>query len=293
LNRQKSILGEEKVAKEFEKAMQIKQLSNEIVTYIEELKVKLIEAVDEGSALNEDGTVKTVAELQSKDNVSKASAFMINEGHAKALRDKIEDYRNKLLSFVDKNDVESMSQMIGLDVNEKFRNASGGPEKWETHYFDNVIFAACVTLLNKTVGEVRNAESGVLKYVIRSITKDDYNFSNVTAKVIPVSQIVFQGQPYEADIIVAAYDDKQPIDVFYRSGSGVITSEQGTAHIRGDEGVAKLKIGTNAVGDFGFTGFIKMTAPDGTIKNYPFADKYMVMAPSATVAAEKMNVLYA
>jgi len=293
LNRQKSILGVDKVAKEFEKAMKIKEISNEIVDYIENVKKLYIEYVDKESALNPDGTIKSVAQLKSKDNISKASAFMINEGHAKELKDKILEYRNNLLSFVDEKDRESMSASIGLDVNAKFKNANGAPESWEAHYFEGVIFAAGVTLLNKTVGEVRNAESGVLKYVIRSITRDDFNFSNVNAKVIPKSQLVFQGEPYEAEIIVAAVDDKQPIDVYWRSGSGVLTSTQGAAYIKGEEGVAKLKIGTNAVGDFSFTGFIKMTAPDGTLKNYPFTDKYMVMAPSATAAADKMNVMYA
>jgi len=293
LNRQKGILGEDKVAVEFEKAMQIKLLSNEIVEYIEQLKKEYIEHVDGESAYNSDGTIKSVSQLKSKDNISKATAFMVNTGRSKELKSKIEDYRKQMLAFVHENDIESMSKTIGLDVNEKFRNANGAYESWETHYFEGVIFAAGVTLLNKLVGEVRNAESGVLKYVIRSITKDDFNFSNVQAKVIPKSQLVFQGEPYEAEIIVAAYDDKQPIDVFYRSGTGELASTQGANHIRGDEGVAKLKIGTGSVGDFSFTGFIKMTAPDGTLKQYPFADKYMVMAPSATAAAEKMNVLYA
>jgi gliding motility-associated protein GldM len=186
-----------------------------------------------------------------------------------------------------------MSQTIGLNVSEPLKNANGASESWETHYFDNVIFAAGVTLLNKTIGEVRNAESGVLKYVIRSITKDDFSFSNVTAKVIPKSQLVFQGEPYEADIIVAAYDDKQAIEAYYRSGTGVLTTTQGATSIKSDDGVAKLKIGTGSVGDFSFTGFIKMIKPDGTPATYPFSDKYTVMAPAATVAADKMNVLYA
>ena len=293
LSRQKEILGEEKVAKEFEKAMKIKESSNEIVTYIEELKKQLIEYVDGESAVNPDGTIKSVAQLRQKDNTSKPTNFMINEHRAEELKNKLEQYRNLLLSFVDEKDREGMSQTIGIDINEKFRNATGTPESWENHYFSDVIFAACVTLLNKAIGEVRNAESGVLKYVIRSITKDDFNFSNVTAKVIPKSQIVFQGELYEAEIIVAAYDDKQPIEAYWRSGSGVMTSTQGATLIRGDEGVAPLKIGTNAVGDFNYTGLIKMTGPDGLPKTYPFAGNYSVMAPSATVAADKMNVLYA
>ena len=293
LNRQKEILGEEKVAQEFEKAMKIKESSDEIVIYIEELKKQLIEYVDGESAVNPDGTIKLVAQLQQKDNTSKPTNFMINEHRATELRGKLEQYRNLLLSFVNEKDREAMSQTIGINVNGKFHNATGTPETWEVHYFSDVIFAACVTLLNKAIGEVRNAESGVLKYVIRSITKDDFNFSEVKAKVIPKSQIVFRGEAYEAEIIVAAYDDKQPIEAYWRSGSGEMTSTQGATLIKGNEGIAPLKIGTNAVGDFNYTGLIKMTGPDGLPKTYPFSGSYTVMAPSATVAADKMNVLYA
>ncbi|MCL1850972.1 MAG: gliding motility protein GldM [Bacteroidetes bacterium] len=292
LNNQKAILGEEKVAEAFGKAMQIKELSNEMVEYIEQVKIKYIEYVDE-TAYNEDGTIKTVAELRAKDNISKANNFMMLQGNAKVLKDKVENYRNQLLSFVDEQDREAMAQTIGLDVNEKFRNATGVSESWERHYFEDVIFAAGVTLLNKTVGEVRNAESGILKYVIRSITRNDFNFSNVTAKVIPKSQIVFVGEPYEADIIVAAYDDKQPIDAYWRPGTGMMTSTQGASLVRGESGVAHLRISANNVGDFNFTGLIQMIGPDGVPQQHPFTDKYTVMAAAATSAADKMNVLYA
>jgi len=293
LNRQKAILGEDKVAEAFEKAMQIKELSNKIIEEIEQVKARYIEYVDDAPAYNEDGTIKTVAQLRLKDNVSKATNFMIVEENAKELKEKISNYRTQLLNFIDEQDREAMAETVGLDMSEKFRNATGAPESWEVHYFEGIIFAAGVTLLNKTIGEVRNAESGVLKYVIRSITQSDFKFSNVTAKVIPKSQIVFQGEPYEAEIIVAAYDDKQPIEAWWRSGTGVMTSTQGASLVKGDEGVARLKIPTNAVGDFSYTGLIKMTGPDGVPQTHPFTNQYTVMAPSATAAADKMNVLYA
>ena len=293
LDRQREILGEDKVAGAFEKAKQIKEASNELVEYIEQLKVRYIEHVEGTSAYREDGTLKSVEDLKAKDDVSKATNFMILSGNAKELKEQLEGYRAKLLSMVDEPYRESMEKTIGLDVNEKYRNATGTPETWESHYFERVIFAAGVTLLNKTIGEVRNAESGVLKHVIGSITRSDHKFSEVVAKVIPKSQIVFQGDTYQADIIVAAYDDKQPIEAYWRSGSGELTSPNGANQIKGDFGVAPLRIATNAVGDFTYTGFINMIDPEGNIKHYPFTEKYTVMAPSATAAADKMNVLYA
>jgi len=293
LNRQKAILGEDKVAKEFEKAMQIKELSSDLVKFVEDTKIRYIEFVEGTTAFNPDGSVKCVAQLKMKDNKSKATNFMIVDGNAHRLKERLREYREHLLSFVDEEDRDAISQTIGIDVNDKFTDASGKPETWEAHYFENVIFAAGVTLLNKTIGEVRNAESGILKYVIRSITKDDFKFSNITAKVIPRSQIVFQGEPYEADVIVAAYDDKQPIEAWWRMGTGVMTSTQGATLAKGEFGVAHLKIPTNTVGDFSFTGLIRMIGPDGLPQDHNFTDKYMVMAPSATAAADKMNVLYA
>jgi gliding motility-associated protein GldM len=238
--------------------------------------------------------MKSVADLKMKDNKSKSTAFMINDGNAEKLKKQLEIFRTEMLSFVDEQDRAAMLKIIGIDVNDDFFNTTGTPETWEEHYFDNVIFAAGVTLLSKTVGEVRNAESGILRYVIRSITKDDFNFSSVKAKVIATSQLVFQGETYEADIIVAAYDDKQSIDAYWRPGTGVSTSKQGASYIRGAQGVAKLIIPTNSVGDFAFSGFIEMINPrSGVAENYPFLGKYTVMAPAATVAADKVNVLYA
>jgi gliding motility-associated protein GldM len=292
LNRQKAILGEDKVAEAFAKAMQIKELSNEIVNYIEELKIQFIESVDE-TAYNPDGTVKNVSQLNAKDNTSKANNFMINEGHAKVLKDRLKKYRDQILSLVDEKDREAMMKTIGLDVDIKYENANGAAETWEAHYFEGVIFAACVTLLNKTVGEVRNVESGVLKYALSSISKDDFKFSDVTGRAIPKSQIVFQGEVYEAEIMLAAIDDKQPIDAYWRFGTGVMSSKQGASKLRGDFGIATLKIPTNAVGDFNYTGLVEVIGPDGLPKTYPFNGQYAVMAPSATAAADKMNVLYA
>jgi len=292
LLRQKAILGEEKVAREFEKAMNLKEISNEMISFIEDLRIRYIEFVEGTPAINPDGTPKSVAQLRFKDNKSKSTLFMINDGNAIELRNRLAAYREQLLLFVNEKDREAMSQAIGLNVNEEFRNANGAPESWESHYFENVIFAAGVTLLNKTIGEVRHAESSILKYILSSISRDDFKFSNLMAKVIPRSQLVFQGEPFEAELIVAAYDDQQAIEAWWRMGTGEMTTPQGTM-IRGDAGIAHLKIPTNQVGDFSFTGLIKMTGPDGLPRAFPFNNSFTVMAPSATVAADKMNVLYA
>jgi len=292
LRRQKEILGEDKVAEQFAQAMQLKDISNEIVDFIEDLRIRYIEFVESAPAFNPDGTPKSLAQLRMKDNKSKSTLFMINDGNAIDLRNRLEEFRTQILSLVNEDDRKTMSATIGLNVHETYKNASGASESWEIHYFENVIFAAGVTLLNKTIGEVRHAESTILKYIISAITKDDYKFANVKGRAIPKSQIVFQGEPFEAEVIVVAYDDQQPVQAWWRMGTGVMTSPEGNM-IVGESGVAHLRIPTNQVGDFNFTGLIKMTGPDGLPKTFPFNNNFTVIAPSATVAADKMNVLYA
>jgi gliding motility-associated protein GldM len=55
----------------------------------------------------------------------------------------------------------------------------------------------------------------------------------------------------------------------------------------------KLKIGTGGTGEQKYAGLIKVVGPGGEAKYYGFKDKYTVLTPSATIAADKMNVLYA
>ena len=163
------------------------------------------------------------------------------------------------------------------------------------HNFDHIISAAAVTLLNKTVGEVRNAESSMLTYLKESISADDFKFDHVEGRAIPKSQVVFTGDSYEADIIVAAYDTKVNPEVYYKMGADTLTQDGigGATRLEGENGVVKLKLGAGGVGDQKFAGLIKVIGPDGTPKYYGFKDKFTVLKPSATIAADKMNVLYA
>ena len=192
------------------------------------------------------------------------------------------------------SDREGLKRAIGLDVDVKYKK-EGDSQTWEEHNFDHIIAAASVTLLNKMTGEVRNAESTMLNYLKASISADDFKFDHVEGRAIPKSQVVFTGDSYEADIIVAAYDTKVNPEVYYKMGADTLTQDGiGSANkLEGENGVVKLKLGAGGVGDQKFAGLIKVIGPDGQPKYYGFKDKFTVLKPSATIAADKMNVLYA
>lgn len=295
LDKQKAILGEEKVKDAVSKAAKLQQYSDEMVAYIENITVELLREVDK-TEFDKDGNLKTVKTIESKDNYDKPTNYFINMGKATEFKNKLIEYRTNILNLVDDKRRDILAVAVGLNIeNEKYYDAGGEEESWENHNFYHLVMAACVTLLNKTIGEVRNAESAVLKEIISSITAEDFKFDEIAARTIPKSHMIFTGDSYEADIIVAAYDSKQTPEVFYKIGVDTLTEAQlsGATPLVGEEGVVKLKLPASSIGEQRFAGLIKITAPDGSIKHYGFSDKYMVVKPTATIAAEKMNVLYA
>lgn len=293
LDQQFTLFGEEKIGPVLGQAKELKKASEEIIAYVDQLKVDLLEAVD-GSYLTEEGQPKTAKDIESKDDYTSPSNFFITEGRATQLKDKVGEYREFALKFIPETYRSHYDQTIGLNINGPFYDKDGKEESWEQHNFSGIITIACFTLLNKLVGEVRNVESTVLKNLISSIGADSYKFDVVEGRAIPQTRMVFANEGYEADIIVAAYDSKSQPEVYYKTGIDSLSVDQipTATRLDGEDGMAKLKITGGGLGDHKYAGLIKILQPDGQPAYYSFSDKYTVIQPSATVAAEKMNVLY-
>ena len=311
-----------KAKKANESAVKLRQLTDEMVKYIEDSRIELIKYVDgEKEAMKQLNDPENkgripVEKIEGKENFDKPTTFylMMDENgqllkgednpncRASVMRKKINDYKAGILALlpdstqVEKDAKKYVEEHLGLDVDKEYVKGNGdkGTESWERHNFNHLICAGTVILLSKVIGEVRNAETLVLDELTKGIDANDFKFDAVTGRAIPKSQIVFSGSSYESDIIVAAFNSSADLEVYYKIGADTLTEDQiGTAeHISGAGGVAKLQIPAGGVGDHKFAGLIKVKSPDG-YKYYGFKDTYSVIAPSATVAADKMNVLYA
>ncbi len=297
---QKTILGA-KVDEAYNKAQILKKESDAMVKFIEKMRNDLIFEVDGDSLAvvkGEDGKevkqLKTVSTIVKKDNFDIPTDFMIRQGNAKKLKEAVKKYKANILKLAKKEDQKRLEEGMGLNVDATYWKDTH-KEDWEQHNFEHIITAASVTLLNKMIGEVKNAESMMLNYLKASISADDFKFDQVSGRSIPKSQMVFSGDPYEADIIVAAYDSKSTPEVWYKMGADTLTEDGlgGANKIEGENGLVKLKIGTSGTGEQKYAGLIKIMDPNGQPRYYGFKDKYTVLAPSATIAADKMNVLYA
>jgi len=283
-----------KVKEYNDKAKLIRKEANELVSYLEDVKKNLF-AVADGIKLEEVEN-KKLPDMASKDNYDKPTNYFIgqnDDGKAYEMREKLEAFKSFVVKTV--NDPKKFKEPTGLDTKGPFKDNDGKAQSWEYHYFYRTISAAAYTLLNKMIGEVKNMEFEAVSFLFSAIDAESHKFDKVGARVIPNSRIVFSGDKYEADIIVAAFDSRQSPKAHWRLGLAEATEDMaGNLNIiEGEQGVVKLSIPTSGIGDQKFAGLIELMGPDGKKQYHPFNGSYTVTRPAAAVAAEKMNVFYA
>ncbi len=292
--KQQNELNENKVGPYWNKAQQAQQYSDEFIKYINLLKAQIISAT-EGITVEEADTIH-LKYVKKPDNYDTPTNFLITsdtkKGEADNLLIQINEYKENLLKLVDEKDRENFD--LGLVTDVEYRDADGQKQDWQRHHFYHTILAADITILNKLIAEVYNAETNVVNYLYSSISAEDFKFDEVSAKVIPNSNYVFRGEDYEADILVAAYDSNQDPVVYVLEGADTLTEAMidRATRIEGEDGKVKLTLPANSTGSKKYAGLIKLMTPWGAAKYYGFKHNYIVAKPSATVSADKMNVFY-
>ncbi len=288
----------EKVGPYYQKAMIVQKSSKELIDYINNLKAELIAKVQGISV--EEAKKFPLKEIDRKDNYDDPTVFFIGDsqdgsaGKSLELKNKINDYRKKMLEMIDVKYRDHFNKSLGLKTDISYTDADGKSQNWEMHHFYHTIMAATITILNKMVAEVKNVEFDVVSQLFSAVRAEDFSFDKIVAKVVPKTNYVLVGDDYEADIFVAALDTKENPEVIVGSSVDTTTNKiSGTTRVvPASQGVGKLKIPAGAEGEQKFGGLINIKTPSGGLKSYPFQSEYIVGRPSATVSAEKMNVFY-
>lgn len=263
----------EKVQAWYDKGKQVKQSSDSLYNYVQELKVRIVKEAD--------GEKGDVLNIEYKDNLEAASSVMLSpvNGEGKKLRQSIETYRVLMGEMV-----EDSAKTRVLEANLSTtppRKAGMNNLTWEEALFENMPVAAAVTLLTKLQSDIRYAEGEVLSNLLSSVDVGDYRVNQITAQVIPQSQIVMRGSQYKANIVLSAVDStKRP--TVYVNGKELPYESQGM-----------FAVNTGATGTFPVKGYIELPGSDGSVMRREFESEYFVTEPSATVAPTLMNVLYA
>ena len=303
-----------KVGEYWEKAKELRLRSQQLIHYLDSVQLEVVSRSERKSHQEVKSLYYVKAQLPdfrnqgdlrdrdfldlslvpSRDKYDEATNYMIGQnknGEAYTMAKKIEEYRQFILGIVG----EENANKIGLNTQEKFKDASGATQDWMYYNFYHTILAANVTILNKIVTEVQSAEFDAVNRLFENITEKDYKFDRLSAEVIPNSTYILKGQNYEATVILTAYDSKTQSEVkIVRGASAINDGNIGGAQVfKSENGVVRLSFPGQTEGPQRYAGVIEVRDPlTQELKRHPFDAQYIVAPPSLTVAPLKMNILY-
>ncbi len=257
-----------------DKAYQVRDASNSIVEEVEKIKTQLIE--ETGGYKDESNTVPKGLE-----NLEKAADYLLNQGNGDKLKKSIETHREKLVGFVADN--PQLKATILNSLNTDDIQVGDHSVDWVHGKFEHYPLVASLAFLTDIQARVRNAESEVIAELQRNIDKGSLKFTGVRAVVMPKSNYLLQGDQYEADVFLAAYDDTQEPEVVINGTP--LPKDQVVG------GVGKVKFSASRIGTNKWAGVIRLST-NGEVKEYPIENEYNVAPPMAVISPTKMNVLY-
>lgn len=262
----------EKVRAWFEKASEVKNMSDSLYNFVQQLKVAIVKEAD--------GNKGDINNIKRKDDLEAASQVMLapGTGKGKMLFDMINSFRNRILGMVaDGHQKDIIKSNLTTELP---KNAVTMGKNWQEYMFEDMPVAAAITLLTKLQSDIRYAEGEVLHTLVSNIDMKDIRVNKLSAFVIPNAQTVVRGDKFSAQIVMAAVDTTQTPQI-YIGGRQMNLKNNTYEFIAG------------RTGDFNLTGYITMQNGRGDVIRRDFTQKYTVVDPSATVSADLMNVLYA
>ncbi len=262
----------QKVKEWFDKAQEVKEMSDSLYNFAQALKVAIVREAD--------GKNADLNNIKAKDNLEAASIVMLAPGTGKGrkLYDAINNYRNRVLKMIP--DAEQRSIIAGNLSTEVSSQGKALGKNWQESMFENMPVAAAVTLLSKLQNDVRKAEGEVLHDLVSNIDLKDIRVNKLSAFVIPESRTVVSGDRFSAQIVMAAVDTTLQPQIYI--GNNRVELKNST-----------YEFTAGGVGEHTFSGYITMKNGGGETIRRDFSQKYTVVNPSATVSADLMNVLYA
>lgn len=262
----------EKVREWYERACQVREMSDTIYNLAERLKVRIAKKAD-----GEDGDFRN---LVNREDLEAATQVMLAPGigEGQVLYDAITEYRNNILEMTnDSVQKEIIKTSLSTDVPSRDISML---KNWQEYHFENMPAIAAITLLTKIQNDVRYVEGEILHTLSKNIDMGDVRVNQIQALVIPTSKNVVLGGDFSAQIILAAVDSTQRPQIFVEDK--LLETENGEYTAR-----------CNKIGDYTLNGYMLVNDGGGVQTRYNFSQNYTVVEPTATVSASLMNVLYA
>jgi len=289
-----------------DKAYMVKQRSDELFDYIQDLKIEIIkktEGDDTPAVVGREIIIDEVKKIDQRDVPSEVLIGAHEAGKGNDLKALIDSYREDMIRDVlegkNPNLEESLRNIFNTD---DVTTKEGEKVPWVNDNFQTLPVVAVICILSKMQVDVRNAETDLLNYLYEQIEARSYKFNKLVATVKPSSTYVMQGNDYTAEVFLTAVDTTQTPSITvgeYRTttaADGSVKYEMVGDYVTlpiDQSGKGIYRVRATSIGQKTWGGLITIKAPDGTLVSYPFKESYSVGAPNVVISPTAMNVLYA
>ncbi len=258
----------------YPKAQQAQQLTSALYNDIEKLRNEILKAADFDPARKKDSTYK-------EDNQDIPTRIMIKEGKGKELQQKLAAYRAAMVNLVAPDKKAEFEKSLQVDPSMP-RNLKGGNKTWEDAYFHMVPTVAALTILRKFENDVKTTENRVISHLHEQVGKVEVIFDAFEAIVGQNSKYLMPGQDLEITAGLGAFS-KSKLPTISIGGSNVSLNEKG---------MAVYKVAAGTIGNHSVPVTVSFTDQDGKAQTRTFNVEYTVGQSNASIALDKMNVLY-
>ena len=266
----------EKTQEWYDKAMEVKRVSDEFFEYVQTFKDDMVLLAD-GKKAKKDAKV---SEIGKKDDTNIPAQYAISEGNATVLKEKINRFREFLIKFTESVPGAAMfhEEMNRTFVTEDGTNAEGDPVTWENMIFNEMPMCASITILTKLQNDIRHCEGVATRLLLGATDAGDLRVNKFNAYVIPSANYVVKGTKYTAQVILAAIDSTQTPE-YYVNGQKL-----------NNKGI--YEVVANTVGVQKIVGKIGYMDQQGVMQYLPFEREYTVGEPTATISNTDLNIMY-
>lgn len=275
-NLQKDPKTAEKAAIWQPKAVQVTELSKQISSQIDSLKMRMMKAAGYNPAEGD----TTFAE----DNLDVPTRIMDKEGEGEKLRLALDKFKKDVLA-IDPAIAREFANKIPIDLSvPKSQTGSTAKDNWTTAYFHMTPTIAALTMLSKFQNDVKNTENQVVNYCISQVGKVEFVLDKFEPLVGTSSTYLMPGEQMEI---------KAGLGAFNSAVKPVVTID-GRAVAVNANGVAETKFNVGGSGSRTLNVSVRYVDPNtGETKTLNKQIEYTVGQPSGVaVSADKMNVLY-
>ena len=254
-------------------AKNIQDNAKDVYAYLDMLKTKIVKAAG-GDFAKGDSSYK-------EDNLDVPTRIMVEQGEGKKLKKMLEDYKKNVLAE-DPEITKEFANTLPIDLSMP-RTKNKSNKTWEAAYFHMVPAVAALTMLSKFQNDIKTSENRVIAFCHNKVGEVIVHYDTYTAFAATNSSYVMPGDQVEITAGVGAFS-KAALPKITIEGQPVELSDDGAAH-------RKLNAATS-LGKHTFQVNIEYTDQEGKKQSIPKTIEYTVGQSNASIALDKMNVLY-